>query len=63
MDGDVESCHATKIITDKSTIARKERPLKLLREGRKTILTLDRELFRYNNGICYMNLIDFLFGE
>ena len=46
---------------DESTIKREERPLRLLKDiGRKTILTLDRELPDDADGIRYVNLVDWL---
>lgn len=48
-------------LRDVSTIKREERPLRLLKDaGRKTILTLDRELPAEMDGIEYVNLIDWL---
>ena len=48
-------------LRDVSTIKREERPLRLLKDaGRKTILTLDRELPAVTNEIEYVNLIDWL---
>ena len=60
-DGDVEFFQIAVTLRDVSTIKREERPLRLLKDaGRKTILTLDRELPAETDGIEYINLIDWL---
>lgn len=60
-DGDVEFFQVASTLGDASTVKREERPLRLLKEvGRKTILTLDRDLPDNTDGIEYVNLIDWL---
>lgn len=63
MDGNTEFYQVAKTLSDPSTITREERPLRLLKDGKKTILTLDRDIPEGNDGICYVNLIDFLLNE
>lgn len=60
-NGNVEFFQIASTLSDKSTLKREERSLKLLKDvGRKTILTLDRELPENTDGIEYVNLIDWL---
>ena len=60
-NGDVEFFQVASTLGDVSAIKRKERPLRLLKEvGRKTILTLDRDLPDNTDEIEYVNLIDWL---
>lgn len=64
IDGEVTYYQVTKTLKDDATLKREERPLKLLSdEGRKIILTLDRDLPEETNGIHYKNLVDFLLNE
>ena len=63
-EGDVEFFQIASTLGDASTIKREERPLRLLKEaGRKTILTLDRDLPEGTDGVEYVNLIDWLEGD
>lgn len=60
-NGDVRFFQVASTLGDVSTIKREERPLKLLKDvGRKTILTLDRDMPDDTDGIEYVNLIDWL---
>lgn len=63
LDGNTEYYQVSKSITDERTKAREERPLKLLKDGIKTVLTLDRNLPEDEDGIRYRNLVDFLLQE
>ncbi len=63
-DGDVRFFQVASTLGDPSTVRREERPLRLLKgTGRKTILTLDRDLPDSSDGIEYVNLIDWLEGD
>ncbi len=60
-DEEVEFFQVASTLGDESTIKREERPLRLLKDiGRRTILTLDRELPDDADGIRYVNLVDWL---
>lgn len=61
INGNVEFFQVASTLNDISTVKREERPLRLLKEiGKKTILTLDRDLPDNTDGIEYANLIDWL---
>lgn len=61
INGNVEFFQVASTLNDVSTVKREERPLRLLKEiGKKTILTLDRDLPDNTDGIEYANLIDWL---
>lgn len=61
INGNVEFFQVASTLNDISTVKREERPLRLLKEiGKKTILTLDRDLPNNTDGIEYANLIDWL---
>ena len=60
-DEEVEFFQVASPLGDESSIKREERPLRFLKDiGRKTILTLDRELPDDADGIRYVNLVDWL---
>ena len=61
INGNVEFFQVASTLNDISTVKREERPLRLLKEiGKKTVLTLDRDLPNNTDGIEYANLIDWL---
>lgn len=61
INGNVEFFQVASTLNDISTVKREKRPLRLLKEiGKKTILTLDRDLPDNTDGIEYANLIDWL---
>lgn len=64
IDDRVEYYQVAKTLSGDSTLAREKRPLKLLKDlGRKIILTLDRRLPDSDEGIEYVNVIDWLLSD
>lgn len=62
--GRTEFYQVTKTLSGDATAVREERPLRRLDDsGRKTILTLDRDMPKEKDGIHYMNVVDFLLED